>query len=304
MLRVVVMNEFERIDRLVDFVAGRERLLVLTGAGCSTESGIPAYRDERAHWQRKPPVYVQDFLKYPQVRRRYWARSLIGWPAFAAAQPNGGHAALARLERQQRLHWLITQNVDGLHQRAGSERVSDLHGNLDRVECLDCGGVSRRDDLQVELAELNPGWFEHVAAMAPDGDADLEDADFDSFRVAACHRCGGMLKPAVVFFGEQVPPARVEFCFERLAEADGLLVVGSSLAVWSGYRFVRAAVRQGIPVAMLNRGLSRADAELTLKVELSCSVALSAVADALMSGAAGEAFVPDALPRVAQQHCR
>ena len=275
------MTETGRLDQFVEFVASRERLLVLTGAGCSTDSGIPAYRDERANWQRKPPVYLQDFLNRPLAQERYWARSLLGWPAFSAAEPNTAHAALARLERRQRIHWLITQNVDGLHQRAGSERVSDLHGRLDQVECLDCGASSRRADLQTELARLNPGWVARSAALAPDGDADLEDADFASFRVPACTCCGGMLKPAVVFFGEQVPLARVEYCFARLHEADGLLVVGSSLAVWSGYRFVRAAVQQNIPVAMVNLGRTRADAELTLKIEASCSAALSAVADAL-----------------------
>lgn len=275
------MNEAKRLDQLVEFVASRERLLVLTGAGCSIDSGIPTYRDERAKWQRKPPMYFQEFLESPLARQRYWARSLLGWRMFSAAVPNAAHIALARLEQQQRIHWLITQNVDGLHQRVGSERVSDLHGRLDSVECLGCGFVSCREGLQAELVELNPGWMEHSAEIAPDGDADLEDADFASFRVPACAQCGGVLKPAVVFFGEQVPVPRVEFCFERLREADGLLVAGSSLAVWSGYRFVRAAVQENIPVVMVNLGQTRADADLALKVEASCSIALSAVVNAL-----------------------
>lgn len=275
----------ERLDQLIAFVASRKRLLVLTGAGCSTDSGIPAYRDERANWQRKPPVYLQEFLGSRLAQQRYWARSLLGWPLFSAARPNAAHAALARLEQQQRIHWLVTQNVDGLHQRAGSQRVSDLHGRLDEVECLDCGAISGRAELQAELTALNPGWAERSAALAPDGDAELEAADFASFCVPACAHCGGTLKPAVVFFGEQVPLARVDYCFERLREADGLLIVGSSLAVWSGFRFVRAAVQQQIPVAMVNRGLTRADADLALKLEVSCSIALAAVADALAGSA-------------------
>lgn len=275
------MNAAKQLDQLLEFVASRERLLVLTGAGCSTDSGIPAYRDERANWQRKPPLYLQEFLSSPLARQRYWARSLLGWPVLSAAAPNAAHAALARLEQRRHIHWLITQNVDGLHQRAGSQRVCDLHGRLDGVECLECGAIGNREELQAELAALNPEWAVPTAAPAPDGDADLEHADFASFRVPDCGRCGGILKPAVVFFGEQVPAARVEDCFERLREVDGLLVVGSSLAVWSGFRFVRAAVQQCIPVAMVNLGQTRADTELTLKLEASCSAVLPAVAEAL-----------------------
>lgn len=284
-MQMAAVTTAVRLDQLTDFIASRERLLVLTGAGCSTDSGIPAYRDERANWQRSPPMTLQDFLGSRLARQRYWARSLLGWPVFSAAEPNATHVALARLEQQQHIHWLITQNVDGLHQRAGSERICDLHGRLDGVECLSCGVMSRREDLQTTLAALNSSWAQRSAALAPDGDADLEALDFESFRVPGCSECGGTLKPAVVFFGEQVPLARVDSCFERLHEADGLLVVGSSLAVWSGYRFVRAAVQQNIPVAMVNLGQTRADADLMLKVEASCSAALSAVADALAARA-------------------
>jgi len=276
-----LMQGTKQLDQLIEFIASRERLLVLTGAGCSVDSGIPTYRNERAEWQRKPPMYFQEFIASPHARQRYWARSLLGWPMMSAVMPNAAHTALARLEQQQHIHWLITQNVDGLHQRAGSERISDLHGRLDSVECLDCGAISCREALQAELIRLNPVWMEHSATIAPDGDADLEGADFASFQVPPCARCGGVLKPAVVFFGEQVPLPRVEFCFERLHESDGLLVAGSSLAVWSGYRFVRGAVQEKIPVAMVNLGQTRADADLALKIEASCSATLSAVADAL-----------------------
>mgnify|MGYP001096807205 CR=1 FL=1 len=273
------------LERLHELLMRSRRPLVLTGAGCSTDSGIPDYRDAAGAWKRKPPVTLQDYLKSPLARQRYWARSLAGWPRVAAAAPGEAHRALARLEAAGRLHWLITQNVDGLHQRAGSRRVTDLHGRLDQVQCLECGFLQPRAALQDELVRRNPGWPMGTAQAAPDGDADLEGLDFAAFRVPDCPRCGGLLKPTVVFFGEQVPAARVEQCYARLAEADALLVVGSSLMVWSGYRFVRAACQRGLPVAVINLGRTRADAELTVKVELPCGQALAALAERLVGAA-------------------
>lgn len=268
------MNERE-LAELAQALRPLRRLLVLTGAGCSTRSGIPDYRDADGGWKRKQPVQFQEFRRSAHTRRRYWARSLLGWPRIAAARPNAAHAALAAWEGQGRLAGLITQNVDGLHQRAGSERVIDLHGRLDQVECLDCGYRMPRRVLQEALSELNPQWLALAATVAPDGDVELEEVDFDAFRLFDCPGCGGMLKPAVVFFGEQVPAGRVEQAFEWLAAADALLVVGSSLMVWSGYRFVRAARAQGLPVLAINRGRTRADAELTLKLEADCGEALT-----------------------------
>lgn len=247
--------------------------MVLTGAGCSTESGIPDYRDESGGWKRKQPLRYAEFLGGEGVRRRYWARSFAGWEQIAAASPNRAHRALAALEAEERLHHLITQNVDGLHQRAGSRRVLDLHGRLEAVECLDCGEVLRRSTLQQELALLNPG-FVPRGVYAPDGDADLAEGAAESFLVPACRRCGGVLKPAVVFFGESVPRPRVEAAFAAVAEADALLVVGSSLMVWSGYRFVRAARERGVPIAAVNLGRTRADPELTLKIAAPCGEVL------------------------------
>ena len=261
-------------SRLEDFIAAHRRLFVLTGAGCSTGSGIPDYRDEQGAWKRTPPVTYQAFVGDGITRRRYWARSLVGWPRIAQAQPNAAHRALAALEAQGRCSQLLTQNVDGLHQAAGSRAVIDLHGRLDAVVCLGCGASSSRADVQRRLAEANPAWAGLAAGAAPDGDADLEDRDFATFQVPACDACGGMLKPDVVFFGENVPRARVDAAMARLARADGMLVVGSSLMVYSGLRFVHAAVRAQIPVAAVNLGRTRADDLLRFRMAAPCGDAL------------------------------
>jgi len=261
--------------RLEDFVAAHRRLFVLTGAGCSTGSGIPDYRDEHGAWKRTPPVTYQAFVGESTTRQRYWARSLLGWPRIAEAQPNPAHRALAALETQGQCEQLLTQNVDGLHQAAGSRAVIDLHGRLDTVVCLGCGAASPRADLQARLVDVNPGWAGLVASTAPDGDADLDGRDFTAFQVPACERCGGMLKPEVVFFGENVPRGRVQTAMEHLANADAMLVVGSSLMVYSGLRFVHAAVRAGTPVAAVNLGRTRADDLLRFRVAAPCGDALA-----------------------------
>lgn len=261
-------------SRLEDFIAAHRRLFVLTGAGCSTGSGIPDYRDEQGAWKRTPPVTYQAFVGDGITRRRYWARSLVGWPRIAQAQPNAAHRALAALEAQGRCSQLLTQNVDGLHQAAGSRAVIDLHGRLDAVVCLGCCASSSRADVQRRLAEANPAWAGLAAGAAPDGDADLEDRDFATFQVPACDACGGMLKPDVVFFGENVPRARVDAAMAGLAQADGMLVVGSSLMVYSGLRFVHAAVRAQIPVAAVNLGRTRADDLLRFRMAGPCGDAL------------------------------
>ena len=259
---------------LTDFIDRAQRLFVLTGAGCSTASGIPDYRDADGQWKRTPPVTYQAFVGDGLIRRRYWARSLVGWPRIAQAQPNAAHRALAALEAQGRCSQLLTQNVDGLHQAAGSRAVIDLHGRLDAVVCLGCGASSSRADVQRRLAEANPAWAGLAAGAAPDGDADLEDRDFATFQVPACDACGGMLKPDVVFFGENVPRTRVDAAMARLAQADGMLVVGSSLMVYSGLRFVHAAVRAQIPVAAVNLGRTRADDLLRFRMAAPCGDAL------------------------------
>jgi NAD-dependent SIR2 family protein deacetylase len=254
------------------------RVVVLTGAGCSTDSGIPDYRDANGERKHPQPVLYQQFVGSEAVRQRYWARSVVGWTRIAKAEPNPAHLALASLEQAGFVHSVITQNVDGLHGRAGSRRVIDLHGRLDTVQCLGCRALTPRRDFQIRLLEHNPQLAEvTVEGLAPDGDARLTHIDYTAVDVPACTDCGGMLKPYVVFFGEGVPPARVAAAFEQLDEADALLVVGSSLMVFSGFRFVQAAVRASKPVAAINLGRTRADEIIALKVEASCGAALMAI---------------------------
>ncbi len=272
-----VMGERHDLRALARFLARHERVFVLTGAGVSTASGIPDYRDSDGAWKRRPPVQFGPFVRDEGVRRRYWARSLAGWPRFAASRPGPAHRALATLERSGRVGSIVTQNVDRLHQSAGSRGTLDLHGRLDRVACLGCAARFRRDAFQSRLARDNPEVAALPAPAAPDGDADVDGIDLAGFRVPACPSCGGVLKPDVVFFGETVPRTRVENAFEALREADAMLVVGSSLMVWSGYRFARAAAEAGLPVAAVNLGRTRADDLLTLKVERDCGEALGAV---------------------------
>ena len=268
-------------QRLADWCRGRTRLVVLTGAGCSTDSGIPDYRDQAGQWKRRPPVQQRDFVGQHAVRQRYWARSLLGWRHFAKAQPNDAHRALARLEDAGHLHHLITQNVDGLHQQAGSRAVTDLHGRLDEVECLSCKARIPRGAMQQSLETRNPEWSALSAAHAPDGDADLEGRDFTRFDVPACESCGGVLKPAVVFFGDSIPAAYTREALDQVQRADALLVVGSSLMVWSGFRLVREAAERGIAVAALNLGVTRADGLLHLKLTAPCGDTLRDAAAAL-----------------------
>lgn len=260
---------------LPEFVAAHARLFVLTGAGCSTDSGIPDYRDANGGWKRPQPVTYQAFVGELTTRQRYWARSLVGWRRFGRAQPNATHHALARLEQQGKLTLLLTQNVDRLHQAAGSENVVDLHGRLDQVRCLACEHRVPRADFQAELVRLNPAWANLDAADAPDGDADLDGRDFSRFQVPSCPHCIGLLKPDVVFFGESVPRERVDAGMQALHDADAMLVIGSSLMVYSGYRFAYAAARAGKPIAAVNMGHTRADPLLSLKIEQSCAQALA-----------------------------
>jgi NAD-dependent SIR2 family protein deacetylase len=263
--------------RLAEFIERHPRLFVLTGAGCSTDSGIPDYRNTDGGWKRPPPVTFQAFMGEASTRRRYWARSLVGWRRFGRAHPNDTHRALAKLEQDGKVDILITQNVDRLHQAAGSENVVDLHGRLDLVRCMHCETRSSRSDFQHALEQCNPNWLHLEATDAPDGDADLDGLDFSGFHVPPCPHCQGILKPDVVFFGENVPRERVDAGMRAVQEADALLVVGSSLMVYSGYRFAYAASRAGKPIAALNLGRTRADPLLTLKIDQPCAAALDFV---------------------------
>lgn len=254
------------VEELARRLAGSRRLMILSGAGISTDSGIPDYRDEAGQWKHRQPMRFQEFSRSLAARQRYWARSLAGFQRIDAARPNRAHAALAELEGCVELELLVTQNVDGLHQKAGSRNVLDLHGRLDLVECLGCGHELLRQDFQALLGELNPSFRVRASFIKPDGDAELGAVDTSRFLVPPCTRCGGILKPAVVFFGESVPAARVARAMAGLAGAQALLVVGSSLMVFSGYRFAREAARRNVPVLIVNRGKTRADELATLKV--------------------------------------
>ena len=276
------------IEALADFCQRYPRLLVLTGAGCSTASGIPAYRDDTGRWQHPPPVQFADFIGSARVRRRYWARSAVGWKRIAGASPGPAHAALAALEADGHIAHLVTQNVDGLHQAAGSRQVTDLHGRPDQVRCMDCSATRTRADFQCALDEANPGWRPD-ARPAPDGDAELTRADAAGFTVPACADCGGTMKPDVVFFGENVPKQRVNDVKSLLEAADGLLVVGSSLMVYSGFRFARDAARTGKPIAAVTRGQTRADELIDVKYPADCNAALPALRQALRGASPREA---------------
>ncbi|HEV3105052.1 MAG TPA: NAD-dependent protein deacetylase [Trinickia sp.] len=282
------------INALRKFVAKHPRLFVLTGAGVSTGSGIPGYRDDNGDWMRAQPIQLQAFLGSEHARRRYWARSMVGWPVVAQALPNAAHRALAQLGEAGHVSQLVTQNVDGLHQRAGSAGVIELHGSIAGVTCLQCGAEHPRASIQQVLAHDNPALADAVAgnpvggnpaagvpvaAPSADGDAHLEWDALDTFRVPACPSCGGMLKPSVVFFGEGVPRARVDAALAALDAADAMLVVGSSLMVYSGYRFCLRAAQAGTPIAAVNLGRTRADALFALKIEAPCGDALTALAN-------------------------
>ncbi|MFI6107673.1 NAD-dependent protein deacetylase [Streptomyces sp. NPDC051310] len=256
-------------------------VLVLSGAGISTESGIPDYRGEGGSLSRHTPMTYQEFTASARARRRYWARSHLGWRTFGSARPNAGHRAVASFGRYGLLSGVITQNVDGLHQAAGSEGVVELHGSLDRVVCLSCGASSPRRELAVRLEQANAGFEPVAAGINPDGDADLTDEQVGDFHVLPCTACGGILKPDVVFFGEAVPPRRIEHCRRLVREAASLLVLGSSLTVMSGLRFVRQAVQAGKPVLIVNRDPTRGDRHALTRVALPLGAALTTVAHRL-----------------------
>ncbi len=270
------------VAHAADVLAGR-RTVVLTGAGVSTDSGIPDYRGPDT--PRRSPMTIAEFRAGPAARQRYWARSHVGWARMRAARPNGGHHALARLQAAGAVTSIVTQNVDGLHQAAGSDPVIDLHGRLDTVVCLDCGTRSPRIELQRRLSELNPGFggdgdpASADVTVNPDGDAEI--ADTSGFVVAECLRCGGILKPDVVFFGENVPAEKVRRSYTAVEAAEAMLVAGSSLTVMSGLRFVKRAAARRIPVVIVNRGATRGDPLADLVLDAGCTPTLEELADRL-----------------------
>lgn len=268
-------------ETLASFLARTDSLAVLSGAGVSTASGIPDYRDRNGDWKHAQPIQYQDFVRNTHSRQRYWARSYVGWQCFSKARPNAAHYALADLEATGKVDTLITQNVDRLHSAAGSRRVIDLHGDLSKVRCLGCNKIHARIDYQQALKVANPDWNARVFRYTPDGDAELADNSHHEYSVPACVECDGIVKPDVVMFGESVPKDRVQEATTAIDRADALLVVGSSLMLFSGYRFARQAAEQRKPIAIVNHGQTRADEITSLKVEADCGRALSAALELL-----------------------
>lgn len=268
----------EAAQKLTEFLQRHGPVMVLTGAGISTDSGIPDYRDATGAWKRKQPVQHNDFMNSVATRQRYWARSLVGWPVMQHAQPNAAHHQLVRLSAAGLISSLVTQNVDRLHQRAGSPNVIDLHGRADSVVCMSCHFRESRAETHHRCEQQNPEFLhqlaQHSVATAPDGDADLE-ADFSQFNVAGCPRCGSILKPDVVFFGDNVPKERVQAAQGALQSSNGLLVIGSSLMVFSGFRFCRYAAEDATPIALLTMGATRADHLASLKLSTRIAETLS-----------------------------
>ena len=270
------------VNELAALIQGR-RTVVLTGAGCSTESGIPDYRGPLTRQKARNPILYKAFVNEASARVRYWSRSIIGWNRIQDAAPNAAHTAIAELEARGFINGVITQNVDRLHHKAGSERVIELHGTLSEVYCMDCGQIEQRKTFQQRLQVLNPDWRHDGDDIAPDGDIELGDVDVSQFRVPACSLCGGVLKPNVVFFGENVPKDRVENAWRLYEEADQILVVGSSLTVFSGYRFVLKAAKEGRPIAIVNLGPTRGDAHACCCVDQEAGRILPGLLDRLIN---------------------
>ncbi|GAB3387747.1 NAD-dependent protein deacetylase [Massilia agri] len=276
-----VLSVHDQAGALADFLERHPRTLVLTGAGLSTASGIPDYRDRDGTRRGRMPIQGPEFRRSIEVQRRYWARSMVGWPIMAKAAPNAGHRALAALEKSGRFGYLLTQNVDGLHQQAGSLAVLELHGNVHSVVCLHCKAQFPRAFVQTLLNEANPELANVLATPLPDGDAAIEPDSLVDFHLPGCIQCGGALSPDVVFFGDGIPAPRTACALAQMEAADALLVVGSSLMVYSGFRFCRMAAEKGKPIAALNLGRTRADDMIALKIEESAERLLPRVADLL-----------------------
>ncbi|XP_002732103.1 NAD-dependent protein lipoamidase sirtuin-4, mitochondrial-like [Saccoglossus kowalevskii] len=272
--------EERQVKQLTDFVNNSQSLFILSGAGISTESGIPDYRSEGVGLYARSdqrPIQYSDFLRYPSRRVKYWARNYVGWPLFSSVQPNLTHKICADWEEAGKVHWLVTQNVDALHTKAGSKNITELHGCSHRVVCLSCQSITPRKELQKIISELNPRFKVESLNISPDGDVLLSDEEIKGFQVPECTNCGGILKPDVVFFGDNVPRPIVHFVFKKLSECDSVLVIGSSLFVYSGYRFILAASEQKKPVAVLNIGETRADHLADLKINAKVSDVLQQV---------------------------
>jgi NAD-dependent SIR2 family protein deacetylase len=262
------------VQAIISLLSAHKDWFVLTGAGVSAASGVPTYRNSDGIWQRKPPVTHQEFMAEQSSRRRFWSRNMVGWRFMIDAQPNSAHLALVKLQQLGLVSCLVTQNVDGLHQRAGSKAVIDLHGRVDSVSCMACGHKYSRASLQTWLETQNPEYALLAGGIAPDGDADIDHLDYSEMQVPDCEHCGGILKPDAVFYGDSVPKDRLLLAEQKLRQANGLVVAGSSLMTYSGYRFCLWAQQQGKPIVLLNEGKTRADDIATLKIGGSCAEVL------------------------------
>ena len=270
-----------KITILADLLRRNPGFTVLTGAGCSTKSGLPAYRDQDGEWKHSRPMQHHDFMTFESKRKFYWARSMLAWPNFKQAAPSQAHSALNDLARTGFVNQIITQNVDRLHQAAGSQDTLDIHGRLDQVVCMSCSELISRESLQTRLESLNPDFQAAKKVLRPDGDVDIETDLLDSFKLPVCELCGGILKPNVVFFGDVLDPNIVEQASRAIDTSPGLLVVGSSLMVYSGLRYVKQAVAQQKPVVIINQGLTRGDDLCLLKVDQEAGKVLTEVLELL-----------------------
>ena len=277
----MINNKTHQITDLITELKGKRNIWILSGAGISAPSGIPTYRDHAGQWKAGTPIQHNDFIQQEASRQRYWARSMVGFPTTHLARPNAAHQAITKLQQQGLLSQITTQNVDRLHSAAGAENVIDLHGRLDQVVCLSCKTVSKRADCQPRLIALNSSLTAYAAKLLPDGDAEVDDFDMSEIKIPPCDSCGGVIMPDVVFFGGTVPKPRVETAFSTLEKSDCLLVVGSSLTVYSGFRFPRWANKNKIPVYAINQGEMRGSELFDLILEDSCEAALPTIANEL-----------------------
>ena len=273
-------------DKLLSVLKNKQKIWILSGAGISAPSGIPTYRDHKGNWQAGNPIQHNDFITQESFRKRYWTRSMAGWIITGHAKPNAAHQAITQLQKSGLLSKIVTQNVDRLHSNAGAKEVIDLHGRIDKIICLDCGEKSKRADYQPRLVELNPDlkdYIERVTSIAlPDGDANIDDYDTESVNIPSCESCDGTLMPDVVFFGGVVPKERVNLAFKTLAEADCILVIGSSLKVFSGFRFPRWAHQNNLPLYAINQGKMRGEDMFDLVVPESCEEILPELVNQLI----------------------
>lgn len=276
------MNLAGSAEQVAKLISDNQPVTVITGAGFSASSGLPVYRDANGNWIHSEPVQGPKFRASKKLRQRYWCRSYFGWQSFSKAAPNQAHKDLATLEEGGLIDTVITQNVDGLHQSAGSSSTVALHGNLSEVICLDCGDITQRADLQQRLQENNPEFLKVEFRVAPDGDAIVEDSHIEKFNVVACTSCGGVLQPYVVFYGDNVPKSRVQHCMQRVLESRLLVCAGTSLMVYSGFRFCKAAISAGIPLVIINKGVTRADDLASAKIDDDCEAVLSQLKQLLL----------------------